>query len=276
MLLILALTALASAEPAPWRYDLAVQRFVDQQSQAVSESGTLLEDWLSGRLSTERALAKLEERQDAVLAYQDKLKTAPCPKALQGYRKVALDRSQAHLRALARIAVFLKAGKNDRSSVQRFSQDLNGILSQAQRTWLKQRQAWLPRLRPGGPGAYYDWQARVLPYQQREAELSGRLQHLVYQGNAREPDLPALARDGKTLMQAIGKLRAEVAAMPDRQPYQQAYLDELSTLERVAEAVMLMGQDPSSDSLSRLKRLARQLVDRSRAAQESALQGLGG
>lgn len=268
--------ALVRADPAPWRYDLAVQRFVDQQSQAVSESGTLLEDWLGGRLSTERALAKLEERQDAVLAYQEKLKAAPCPQALQGYRQAALDRSQAHLRALARIAVFLKTGKNDRLSVQRFSQDLNGILSQAQLAWLKQRQAWLPRLRPGGPKAYYDWQARVLPYQRREAELSGRLQHLVYQGNAKEPDLPALARDGKTLMQALGQLRREAAALPDRQPYQQAYLEELSTLERVAEAVMLMGQDPSSDSLSRLKRLARQLVDRSRAAQESALQGLGG
>ena len=85
--------------------------------------------------------------------------------------------------------------------------------------------------------------------------------------------MPALARDGKKLLGQLTALRREAATIPSN-AYQQAYLEELTTLERVAESVMLMGQDPSSDSLSRLKRFSRQLVDRSRAAQEAALKGL--
>lgn len=211
---------------------------------------------------------------ETVLAYEDKLKQAPCPKALTGYRQAALDRSLAHRKALARIGAFLAAGKNDRPSIQRFSLDLNRILSQATLAWLSQRQKWLPKLRVGGPKAYYDWQSRVLAYQKREAELSGKLQSLVYQGNAKEPDLPALAREGKKLMLSLSALRREVAALNVKQPYQEAYLKELDTLQLVAEAVMELGRDPTSDSLSRLKRRSRELVERSRAAQEAALQAL--
>lgn len=257
-----------------WRYDLAVQRFVDGQAQAVSESGSLLEDWLSGRISTARAQSKLKEREESVLAYEDKLKAAPCPKPLAGYRQAALARSEAHRRALARIASFLAAGQNDRASIQRFSLDLNGILGKATIAWLTQRQQWLPKLSPGGPKAYYAWQGKILAFQKREAELSGKLQALVYQGSAKEPDMAALARDGQALMKAIAQLRKETAALAIDQPFQKAYLEELATLERVAEAIMLLGQDPSPDSLSRLKRLSRQLVTSSRAAQEAALRAL--
>ncbi|MCE7870598.1 hypothetical protein DYH09_09500 [bacterium CPR1] len=270
---MLLLVALALAETPAWRYDLAVQRFVDAQAEAVAESGSLLEDWLSGRISTERALEKLKVREEAVLAYHVKLEQAPCPKSLIGYRLSALQRSKAHSRALARIATFLEAGKSDRVSVQTFSRDLNRILSQAQLDWLGARQKWLPFLSPGGPVGYYGWQARILPIQRREAELSGRLQQLVYQGNTKEPDLPLLASEGEKLTREVSRLRQEAAAVKGGASHQ-AYRAELEALQRVAEAIALMGQDPSPDSLSRLRRVSRVLLQESRAAQQAALKEL--
>lgn len=270
---MLLLAALALAQTPAWRYDLAVQRFVDAQAEAVAESGSLLEDWLSGRISTQKALEKLEVREEAVLAYQAKLEQAPYHKVLIGYRMSALSRSKAHLRALARIATFLEAGKSDRASVQTFSHELNRILSQAQLDWLAARQQWLPRLSPGGPADYYAWQARILPIQRREAELSGRLQQLVYQGNTKEPDLGLLAREGGKLTREVSKLRKEAGAVKGGAAHK-AYLAELEALHRVAEAITLMGQDPSPDSLSRLRRVSRVLLQESRSAQQAALKEL--
>ncbi|MEW6280419.1 MAG: hypothetical protein AB1758_17445 [Candidatus Eremiobacterota bacterium] len=264
----------AAATPAV-RYDLAVQRFLEEQSRAVAECGSVLEDWLYGRISTARAREKLAQRREAVEAWGDKIAAAPVPKGLEGYRQGALARSSSQRKALESIESFVAAGKTDRPAVEGFAADVNGQLSRSTTSWLKLRQSWLGRF-SGSPG-WYAWQKRVLPLQLRQVELSGRLQQLIYRGASEQADLAALSREATEVVKRVAALRREAAAVPAPagvQAAQKAFLAELASLEKLAEAVSLMGRDPSEDSSSRLRRFSRQLVEDSRRSQDAALDAL--
>lgn len=238
------------AKPDLAAEDARANKALLTQRKLFHQSSRTFEDWLFGRMEQEEALAQLRG------LVEEHHRQALDLRPVKGDSNVRLLRSKATNTMIAgeemlvRTCGLVTEEKLERERLQELATHFVTRGEEVWRSWLRTRQKLNSSLTRSEGGAFYRWEAGLLELQMAESELSEKLQ------------LDLLNRKAGTghLREAL-VLRGRSQALADSGKFRElsrAYLQQVTALVRLAEAVALGAEDRSPDSASRIRRRSRE------------------
>lgn len=276
-LLLALLPLVALAAPAPVDLagdDLALSRLLVRQEREMQAAGKVLEDWASGRLDPAEARAAVRAALERCRSLEGEIgrRAGRAEASLGGAARRAARQRTVLVESLAALVGRGAAGPKELLAL---GEQQGRAASTSLGEWLGSRLDAARRLgtlpAPAGLASYYRWQRGLIPLQLEAVALGERLRRVVDQlAGGRPPEPPGLYRQGRALLERVGRLEVDPALREARE----ASRREFESLARLAEAVDLMVDDPSPESHARLARWSARVQKDSAEAQVRSLEAL--
>lgn len=230
--------------------DAKIGALLLRQRELLVQTSKTFEGWALGHLSAAEAGAELKQ---SLRGQQKLLAEAQNLENKETFELAAVRTLESSQNLLEEAVLFVKQHPQPkRPELVDFGMRHVKQSGQVWRGWLHARRQVQGELLEGvspGLNAYYSWEAGLLPLLIDESQLAEELQLAVLT----QAEAKGLVRRAVAL-----RLRAENLRPPSQlREAQQAFEGQLVSLARLAEAAQLQSEDPSPDSLSRIRRFSR-------------------